>query len=102
MLAFYLYPFVENHKVIEYTRADLKDPDKVGKLFDYCQILEAYITKSGWDFLINHYGYDGLYDIDKRVDGLVQRTLKNLNYILMDKLKAVYKEISLNVKYNPF
>lgn len=51
--------FVENHKVIEYTRADLKDPDKVGELFDYCQILEAYITKSGWDFLINHYGYDG-------------------------------------------
>ena len=42
------------------------DPDKVEELFDYCQILEAYITKSGWDFLIDHYGYDGLYDIDKK------------------------------------
>ena len=66
MLAFYHYPFFENQKCMEYTRDDLMNPDKVGELFDYCQILEAYITKSGWDFLINHYGYDGLYDIDKK------------------------------------
>ena len=66
MLAFYFYPFLKNQKVIEYTRTDLMDTDKVGELFNYCQILEAYITKSGWDFLINYYGYDGLYDIDKK------------------------------------
>lgn len=36
------------------------------RLFDYCQILEAYITKSGWLFLINHYGYEKLFEIDKR------------------------------------
>ena len=66
MLAFYLYPFAENQKAIEYTRADLMNPDKVEELFNYCQILEAYVTKSGWDFLISYYGYDGLYNIDKK------------------------------------
>ena len=43
MLAFYLYPFVENQKAIEYTRADLTNPDKAEELFDYCQIFNLYI-----------------------------------------------------------
>ena len=65
MLAFYLYPFVENQKAIEYTRENLMNPAKVEELFDYCQICEGYITWTGWAFLISHYGYDGLYEIDK-------------------------------------
>lgn len=66
MLAYYHYPFVDNQNFIEYTKEDLTVPSKVEELFDYCQILEAYITKSGWDFLIQYYGYDKLYQIDKK------------------------------------
>lgn len=66
MLAFYHYPFVQNQGIREYTKADLSHASKVEELFDYCQILEAYITKSGWEYLIRRYGYDGLYEIDRR------------------------------------
>lgn len=45
MLAFYLYPFINNQKIQEYTKEDLMNVAKVEELFDYCQILEAYITK---------------------------------------------------------
>lgn len=64
MLAYYYYPFSDNHNFMEYTKNDLTNPLKVEELFDYCQILEAYITKSGWKFLINYYGYEKLYEID--------------------------------------
>lgn len=66
MLAFYHYPFVQNQDFREYTEEELSHASKVEELFDYCQILEAYITKSGWDFLIRRYGYEGLYEIDRR------------------------------------
>ena len=66
MLAFYHYPFVENHNLQEYTEEELKDPKNVESLFDYCQILEAYITKQGWTFLIDYYGYEKLYEIDEK------------------------------------
>ena len=66
MLAFYLYPFADNQKPLEYTAEDLRNPSKVEELFDYCQIREGYITKSGWDFLIQNYGYEELYRIDKK------------------------------------
>ena len=49
-------------------------PEKVEELFDYCQILEAYITKKGWQFLIENYGYDRLYEIDKRSGWLTERS----------------------------
>lgn len=65
MLAYYHYPFTKNDNFTEYTMEELMKPSKVEELFDYCQILEAYITKSGWYFLINFYGYKKLYDIDK-------------------------------------
>lgn len=66
MLAFYHYPFVLNQAIEEYTKEDLMNPDKVEELFDYCQILEAYITESGWEFLIEHYGYKKLYEINNK------------------------------------
>ncbi len=46
------------------------------ELFDYCQILEAYITKQGWAFLIEHYGYEKLYEIDKKSGWLGDDTLE--------------------------
>ncbi len=64
MLTFYHYTFVPNQDIKEYTKEDLMNPDKVEKLFDYCQILEAYITKSVWKFLIQHYRYKKLYEIN--------------------------------------
>lgn len=65
MLAYYFYPFVPNQNVLEYTKEQLMNPKIVEELFDYCQILEAYITKKGWFFLIDYYGYERLYEIDK-------------------------------------
>lgn len=50
----------------EYTAEELKDPKKVEVLFDYCQILEAYITVEGWHFLIAQYGFEKLYEIDRK------------------------------------
>ena len=44
----------------------LMNLSKVEELFDYCQILEAYITRPGWEFLIQVHGYEGLYKINKR------------------------------------
>lgn len=67
MLAFYTNPysqFVEK-AVREYNEKELSDPETVKQLFDYCQILCAYITQAGWTFLINHYGWETLFKINK-------------------------------------
>ena len=80
MLAYYLYPFVQNRDVREYTKVDLLQPEKVKELFDYCQILEAYITKKGWQFLIESYGYDKLYEIDKRSGWLSDQYIERIKY----------------------
>ena len=59
--------------------ADLAIHEAAGpELFDYCQILEGYITKSGWKFLIEYYGYERLLEIDKRSGWLSERTECNL------------------------
>ena len=55
---------LENCK--EYGKEDLMNPQNVEELFDYCQILYADITKSGREFLIEYYGFQGLYEIDKK------------------------------------
>ena len=46
------------------------------ELFDYCQILEAYISKKGWAFLIDYYGYEKLYEIDKKSGWFDDETLE--------------------------
>lgn len=76
MLAYYHYPFVPNQDYREYTQAELQDPAIVEELFDYCQILQAYITKKGWAFLIEHHGYETLYEIDKRSGWIDADTLE--------------------------
>lgn len=78
MLTFYHYPFVQNQNFKEYTKEDLSDISEVEKLFDYCQILEAYITKSGWDYLIQRYGYEGLYNIDQKSGWFNAESLEEL------------------------
>ena len=48
-----------------YYDSDLDHPDKVQRLFDLCQMLEAYITASGWRFLMSEYGVSGLLEINR-------------------------------------
>lgn len=74
MLAYYFYPFEPNKNISEYTEEDLRDPKKIEELFDYCQILEGHITKAGWQYLIDTYGYERLYEIDKRSGWLSGRS----------------------------
>lgn len=61
-LAIYVYPVPYG---TSYHSLDLSRYEKVVELFDYCQILEAAISKSGWDFLIAHYGYEQLFSINQ-------------------------------------
>ena len=36
------------------------------KIYGDCQILEANITKEGWEYLIGKFGMNGLYEADMR------------------------------------
>jgi hypothetical protein len=47
-----------------YFQDDLMTREQVEQLFDYCQILEAIIYEAGWEFLINHYGFRELFEIN--------------------------------------
>ena len=87
MLAYYLCPFAPEMEPKEYTKQDLMNPQKVEELFDYCQILEGYITRYGWEFLIKYYGYNGLFEIDKRsgwlcekIDGSIEEYIECVEY----------------------
>lgn len=51
---------------LTYYEKDLTDEKDVETLFDYCQILEGTIWEAGWQYLISKFGYDTLYEIDKR------------------------------------
>ncbi|MBP0966854.1 MAG: hypothetical protein J5722_04400 [Oscillospiraceae bacterium] len=66
-LAYRYYPWGgQGGNYREYTAEELMNPEKVEALFDYCQILEAYITAEGWHFLIAHHGFEKLYEIDRK------------------------------------
>lgn len=62
-LAFRYWPLEANEK---YWENDLNNEEKVEVLFDYSQILEVVITNKGWSYLIQHYGFEKLFEIDKR------------------------------------
>ena len=71
VLAFLSYPNHGGNGRIngeEYFENDLVDSAKVIELFDYCQILLGYITKSGWKFLIEYYGYERLFELNNLSD----------------------------------
>lgn len=61
-IAYRIYPW-PNGTV--YTEKELTTIDDVVGLFDYCQILDACISKKGWEYLINIFGYEKLYEADK-------------------------------------
>ena len=78
MLAYYFYSFGKVKYSKEYSEDDLKNPETLKDIFDLCQILEAYITKEGWEFLIHYYGYEKLYEIDQKSGWLSERTENTL------------------------
>jgi len=61
VLAFYKYPEPNGR---EYFKDDFTNPNTVVEVFDYCQILLAYITKAGWKFLVDHYGYEKMFELN--------------------------------------
>lgn len=92
MLAYYFYPFLPNHNAVEYTREQLMNLKIVEELFDYCQILEAYITKRGWAFLIDYYGYEKLYEIDKISGWIDADTLEEYKEWVLYKISISEEE----------
>lgn len=85
-LAYYIYPLP---KGTPFTSDVLSSSDNVESLFDYFQILEAVVYKEGWDFLIQQYGYEKLFDINNRSGWIDCETLDEF----IEWLKY-YKEIS--------
>jgi hypothetical protein len=61
-MAWYMYP--EPHGKI-YTRKDLESLTIVEELFDYCQILLAFINRAGWQFLVQTHGIEQLLTVNK-------------------------------------
>jgi len=61
VFAFYKYPKPNGR---EYYMDDFTDQNIVIEVFDYCQILLAQITKAGWKFLVGHYGYEKLFELN--------------------------------------
>lgn len=54
--------------IVEYTKNDIEDPETLGEICNmYCSY-SIHITKTGWKIMIEHYGYEGLYEIDKSCD----------------------------------
>jgi hypothetical protein len=62
-LAYRIYP--EPYGT-EYQHSNLLDKAEVESLFDYCQILEAMISRDGWKVLIDYHGFQGLYRINEK------------------------------------
>ncbi len=63
VLAWYMYPEPEGRI---YTSTELSDVSIVEQVFDYCQILLAFIGKEGWQFLVNMHGIDRLLEINAK------------------------------------
>lgn len=64
-LAFYVYPLPQG---TSFTADDLSVPGNVEMLFNYMQIWLAAISKEGWEFLIQQYGYEKLFEINIKSD----------------------------------
>lgn len=62
-IAFRIYP-LPNGTI--YTEENVKTLDDVIGIFDYCQIMESTISKKGWDYLIEKFGIEGLFQANKK------------------------------------
>lgn len=62
-LAWYRYPEPAGRA---YTARELEDAVIVEQLFDYCQLLLAFISARGWEVLLLHHGIDAVLAISRR------------------------------------
>ena len=62
-IAYRIYP-LPNGTI--YTEKEIQTIDDVVELFDYCQILEANISKVGWNYLIETFGMSELYEANNK------------------------------------
>jgi hypothetical protein len=61
LLAWYSYPEPDG-KI--YTSKELESLTVVEELFDYCQILLAFISQEGWQFLVETHGVEKLLAVN--------------------------------------
>ncbi len=61
MLAYHIYPPPRGREI---SVEELNTENGVCSLFDACQILEAIITTEGWEYLIDTYGIERLFELD--------------------------------------
>lgn len=109
LLAYYCYSPAPCGNYREISAEELKDPKKVEILFDFCQILKAYITAEGWHFLIAQHGFQKLYEIDRESGWFDEDTLEEFVMdicgqiedaeALREKDKAEYE--TLELKFTP-
>lgn len=83
VLAFRYWPIGDGTK---YFKGDLNNEEKVEIIFDYAQILEVGITKIGWEFLIKTYGFEKLYDIDKKSGWFDCETLEEYKQYVKEEM----------------
>lgn len=86
-IAYRIYPF-PNGTI--YTEEDVKTIDDVVRLFDYCQILEAIISKDGWGYLINNFGIKKIYQANKLSDWLDCNSIEEFSYIVQYEKSFAY------------
>lgn len=91
MLAYYYFPYADNHKIIEYTAEDLSTSQQIEELFDYCQILEAYITPDGWQFLIEKYGWEKLFEINNKSGWFWAEDVEDYKLYVQEDIKSYPK-----------
>ena len=90
-LAFYCYPGAPCGNYREYTAEELKDPEKLESVFDLCQIYEALITADGWHFLIGHYGFRQLYEIDQKSGWFDEDTFEEYVLRVCEEIRTMEK-----------
>ncbi|AFM04156.1 hypothetical protein Fleli_1757 [Bernardetia litoralis DSM 6794] len=81
ILAYHKFPLPNG---TDYFGKDLNSSKDVVNLFNYCQILEANILETGWEFLFKKYSLKEFIEIDKESgwfdDEDEGETLKSLFY----------------------
>jgi len=82
LLAYRRYP---DPNGTNYFENDLDTEQKVIELFDYCQILEAIITKKGWEFLLGKYGIKKVFELNNLSGWMDSKTVKEFEEDIRDE-----------------
>jgi hypothetical protein len=85
LLAYRKYP---EPKGTDYFKNDLDTEQKVIELFDYCQILEAIVTKEGWEFLLDKYGLKKVFELNNLSGWIDCESLKEFEEDINEKIKS--------------